>query len=405
MEQIFIENYRIDISRCLVHRKTDTFSLEPKVTQVLLYLAKHQGEVVSYQSLLDAIWPNSIVDPSALQRCIGQLRKALQDDAKQQRVIKTYPKNGYSLIAEVQWESSQRKIEISKRALPALLIIIAIITVLLISWKLYDPTPSLQSQEAFSTIESIQPEEASSDFYAAYSPNARYIVYPRFVNNNLRHLWARDLANDTEYQLTQKPGIYEDMSWSPDSQQLIFIESNCLDQHCQNMQCSSLELITLPLQESIITQTLIGCQSSHLQSPQWLNQNNIAVIEKNTHPAAVINYNLGSNNLSSTTPGILFKQIEKIPQHLTYSSKTEKLAITTSHPKNRLQQEIFILSTSTGELSALKTNVLSSSLPNEAWLPIWDQRTGSLLIPSNSGVFSINLDGKVTKGGIFGSDD
>ena len=83
-------------------------TLEPKVLQVLLRLAKSPGELVTHQELLQHAWPDVVVEANALQRCIAQLRKTFNDDAKTQQVIRTHPKKGYSLIAKVSWQQTDK---------------------------------------------------------------------------------------------------------------------------------------------------------------------------------------------------------------------------------------------------------------------------------------------------------
>ena len=101
MQEFFVGNYRVDILRNQIVCEGEIIALEPKILEVLKVLAEHQGQVVSHQTLLDTVWPGSVVAPNALQRCIGQLRKALGDDGKKQSVIVTHPKKGYSLVARV----------------------------------------------------------------------------------------------------------------------------------------------------------------------------------------------------------------------------------------------------------------------------------------------------------------
>ena len=101
MQEFFVGNYRVDILRNQIVSEGETIALEPKILEVLKVLAESPGEVVSHQVLLDKVWPDMVVAPNALQRCIGQLRKALGDDGKKQEVIVTHPKKGYSLVAEV----------------------------------------------------------------------------------------------------------------------------------------------------------------------------------------------------------------------------------------------------------------------------------------------------------------
>lgn len=77
--------------------------LEPKVMQVLVYLAGHSGEVLPRERLLKAVWADTFVTEDVLTRAVSELRKAFDDDSRQPRVLQTIPKSGYRLIAPVEW--------------------------------------------------------------------------------------------------------------------------------------------------------------------------------------------------------------------------------------------------------------------------------------------------------------
>jgi DNA-binding winged helix-turn-helix (wHTH) protein/TolB-like protein/tetratricopeptide (TPR) repeat protein len=79
-----------------------TIRLEPKFMQVLICLAAQPGEVVSKEELIRAVWVDTFVTDDVLTRSISELRRALQDDAKQPHVIETVARNGYRIIAPVQ---------------------------------------------------------------------------------------------------------------------------------------------------------------------------------------------------------------------------------------------------------------------------------------------------------------
>ncbi len=83
--------------------------VEPKVMVLLNYLAHHQGEVCSKQSLIDAIWPNQIIADEALTRLIFVLRNALKDDAKSPQYIATVPKKGYVLLQPITLPEQRSK--------------------------------------------------------------------------------------------------------------------------------------------------------------------------------------------------------------------------------------------------------------------------------------------------------
>jgi TolB-like protein/DNA-binding winged helix-turn-helix (wHTH) protein len=78
-----------------------TVHVEPKVMEVLVYLAERGGETIAKEKLLEAIWPGTFVSDDVLTRCISELRRAFEDDPKNSRFIQTIPKRGYRVIAPV----------------------------------------------------------------------------------------------------------------------------------------------------------------------------------------------------------------------------------------------------------------------------------------------------------------
>ncbi len=76
--------------------------IEPRVMELLVYLAKHPGKVVSSEEIFDHVWPNVVVGENSIYRCIAQIRKVLGDSTTEPRYIATIPKRGYQLIADVK---------------------------------------------------------------------------------------------------------------------------------------------------------------------------------------------------------------------------------------------------------------------------------------------------------------
>ncbi|CAM3575517.1 Transcriptional activator CadC [Vibrio aerogenes CECT 7868] len=73
-------------------------------SRILLMLAQHPNEVIQRNELHDFVWRKQgfEVDDSSLTQAISTLRKMLKDSTKSPRYIKTVPKRGYQLIADVQ---------------------------------------------------------------------------------------------------------------------------------------------------------------------------------------------------------------------------------------------------------------------------------------------------------------
>jgi DNA-binding winged helix-turn-helix (wHTH) protein len=92
----------LEPSRWQVHVGDDVLTPEPKVFELLSYLMRHSGRVVSKAELLDSLWAGDVVGESVLTRCVSCARKLLADDSKTPRFIRTLHGRGYEFIAPVR---------------------------------------------------------------------------------------------------------------------------------------------------------------------------------------------------------------------------------------------------------------------------------------------------------------
>jgi adenylate cyclase len=74
-------------------------ALRAKSFDVLLYLARHPGRIISKDELIEAVWPNVFVTENSLAQCISDIRAALRDDG--QAILKTVARRGYLFAAPV----------------------------------------------------------------------------------------------------------------------------------------------------------------------------------------------------------------------------------------------------------------------------------------------------------------
>jgi TolB-like protein/Flp pilus assembly protein TadD len=73
--------------------------LTPKAAAVMTVLVSRAGEPVTKEELFAAVWPATAVSDDALTTCIAELRRALEDDARQPRFIETRHRRGYRFAA------------------------------------------------------------------------------------------------------------------------------------------------------------------------------------------------------------------------------------------------------------------------------------------------------------------
>jgi two-component system KDP operon response regulator KdpE len=89
-------DFRINIPARTVAVRGQETRLTPKEFDLLVYLAKHPGRVISHRALLGAVWgPNSVEQPEYLRVFIGHLRKKLEIDEHSPHYIITEPWVGY----------------------------------------------------------------------------------------------------------------------------------------------------------------------------------------------------------------------------------------------------------------------------------------------------------------------
>ena len=97
--------FRLDpVNQCLWRGET-RITLTPKVFAVLRHLIDHPGRLVTQEEVLEAVWPETYVQPEILRKYILELRKALGDDPKAPRFIETLPKRGYRFLADLKEEA------------------------------------------------------------------------------------------------------------------------------------------------------------------------------------------------------------------------------------------------------------------------------------------------------------
>ena len=99
------------INECLWRQNVDgddeRIRLTPKGFAVLRYLVEHAGRLVTQSELLEAVWPDTFVQPEVLKSQILDIRRALGDDPKQPQFIETLPRRGYQFIAPIKCPSSE----------------------------------------------------------------------------------------------------------------------------------------------------------------------------------------------------------------------------------------------------------------------------------------------------------
>jgi two-component system KDP operon response regulator KdpE len=89
----------VDSIRHRATRAGDEIKLTPKEFELLSFLARHAGRVVTHKQILTAVWgPAHTEDTQYLRVYVGQLRQKVEEHADDPRIILTEPGIGYRIV-------------------------------------------------------------------------------------------------------------------------------------------------------------------------------------------------------------------------------------------------------------------------------------------------------------------
>lgn len=94
--------FRLDTAAPLLWREGQPVSLTPKALETLVVLVQRAGRLTSREELIEAVWPDTVVEENNLSVNISMLRKALGDSEEGEKYIETVPRRGYRFVAQVK---------------------------------------------------------------------------------------------------------------------------------------------------------------------------------------------------------------------------------------------------------------------------------------------------------------
>lgn len=98
--------FRLDTANECLWRADERIPLAPRPFAVLRYLVEHPARLITHDELLDALWPDTFVQPQVLRTYMLELRRTLGDSAEAPRFIRTHAKRGYMFVADVRFSDT-----------------------------------------------------------------------------------------------------------------------------------------------------------------------------------------------------------------------------------------------------------------------------------------------------------
>ncbi len=198
--------------------------------QVLAFLLKRPGELVTREQLRSRVWPeDTFVDfDHALNTSIAKIRLALGDDAEHPKYIETLPRRGYRFIAAVETLRTEppaaelanapgRKIR--ARWLWAVVAAAAAgLLFTLVAWRLSrNPLQLPSASIEVVPVVALHGSQASP----AFSPDGNQVAFGEYEGED-GAIYTALIGGDKPLRLTVKSGVCCP-TWSPDNRQIAFM--------------------------------------------------------------------------------------------------------------------------------------------------------------------------------------
>ncbi len=97
----------LDTGRRELRRGLESIELEPQVLDLLIYLIQARDRVVSKDDLVASVWGGRVVSDTTLTSRIYTARRAIGDNGRDQKLIRTIARKGLRFIADVRTQEGE----------------------------------------------------------------------------------------------------------------------------------------------------------------------------------------------------------------------------------------------------------------------------------------------------------
>jgi eukaryotic-like serine/threonine-protein kinase len=207
--------FRVDPLDRTLRRNDAAVGLNRRAFDVLLYLVRNPGRVISKDELLKNVWPDAFVDENNLTQSISVLRKALEERPGENSYIATLPGRGYQFIVPVEVIGQPKALAVSGSPgehsagnsvlLQQRIVTTSIVTEEMEPLRLYAPRRGMAAPLVLGAIVVMGGGGFAAWRHFHFKPTSAKVVIADFQNSTGDATFDRTLDRALEIDLGQSP--------------------------------------------------------------------------------------------------------------------------------------------------------------------------------------------------------
>nr|WP_315490222.1 winged helix-turn-helix domain-containing protein [uncultured Rhodoferax sp.] len=234
-DRFTLGEWTVDAAGNRLLRGDESRPLRHKAMALLVLLARHGGQTVSRDEIVNAVWDgNQFVAPKAINTAIWTIRQALDDDPEAPRYVETVAKKGYRLIAPVGASPAAVAALPPASAFPASLPVALLLAALMLGGMVWYWLQGTPPERTLAPLASARPltQEPGMEYMGQLSPDGSLVAFAWWQGKGAGRLYLRTAAdlNAEPQPISAVGGDVQGLAWAPDGQSIAYVASRGAEQ-------------------------------------------------------------------------------------------------------------------------------------------------------------------------------